>query len=82
MHQRKMSPQFRRISTIYRSPDGDSVRTYGVEMVSAQAVVEFPDVDLSAEAVDRLIRLLRENDVEGCHFDDVVTDYIERLATP
>ena len=82
MRQRGTIPQYTRICTIYHSPDGERVKTYGVEMVSAEGDVEFPDVDLSASAVDRLVALLRECRVEPCHFRDVVTDYIEQLATP
>ena len=77
-----MYPQYTRICTVYCSPDGEHVKTYGVEMTSAEGDVEFPDVDLSASAVDRLVTLLRECRVEPCHFRDVVTDYIEQLATP
>lgn len=74
--------KYTRISTVYCSPDGERVWTYGVEMVSRGTVAEFPDVDLSAEAVDRLICRLQTQQVEPCHFRDVVMDYIEQLATP
>lgn len=82
MRQWGICPQYTRICTVYRSPDGKNVKTYGVEMVSAEGTVEFPDVDLSAAAVDRLVRRLRVHRVEPCHFRDVVMDYIEWLATP
>lgn len=82
MRHPRICPQFTRICTWYCSPDGERVRTYGVKMVSAGDSVEFPDVDLSAAAVDRLVFLLQEQRVEPCHFRDVVTDYIEQLATP
>ncbi len=82
MAQQSGAAKFTRISTVYCSPDGERVWTYGVEMVSPEAVVEFPDVDLSAEAVDRLICRLRTQQVEPCHFRDVVMDYIEQLASP
>ncbi len=82
MRQWGICPRYTRICTVYHSPDGESVKTYGVAMVSVEGTVEFPDVDLSATAVDRLIRWLRMHRVEPCHFRDVVMDYIELLATP
>ena len=82
MQQQGICPQYSRICTIYCSPDGESVRTYGVKMVLPEAVEEFPDVDLSVVAVDRLIGRLQTYRVEPCHFRDVVTDYIEQLAAP
>ena len=82
MYQGNIAPQYSRICTLYRSPDGESVTTYGVEMVSSGTVEKFADVDLSAVAVDRLIARLRTYEVEPCRFRDVVTDYIEQLATP
>lgn len=75
-------PMYRNICTVYTSPDGESVWTYGVEMVSGGNVVEFPDVALSSSAVERLIDRLQTNEVEPCHFCDVVRDYIGELATP
>lgn len=82
MRQQGMSPRFTRICTIYCSPDGESVKTYGIQMILPDAIEEFPDVDLSAAAVDRLIGRLQTYRVEACHFRDVVMDYIEELATP
>ena len=75
-------PIYRKICTTYTSPDGESTWTYGVELVSAGKVVEFPDIALSSAAVERLIDRLRINAVEPCHFFDVVQDYIEECATP
>ncbi len=82
MVQQGVSAEYTRIRTIYCSPDGERVWTYGVKMVLQETVEAFPDVDLSAEAVDRLVALLQTHRVEPCHFRDVVTDYIEQLATP
>lgn len=75
-------PIYQKICTIYTSPDGESVWTYGVEMVADGQVLEFSNVDLSSAAVERLIDRLRACAVEPCHFCDVVRDYIEELATP
>ncbi len=75
-------PIYRKICTIYTSPDGESAWTYGVELVAAGTVVEFPDIDLSSAVVERLIDRLRINTVEPCHFCDAVRDYIEERATP
>lgn len=75
-------PIYRSLCTVYTSPDGECVWTYGVEMVSGERVIEFPDVDLDAEAVERLVDLLQRWQPEPCHFREVVLDYIERLASP
>lgn len=80
--ERKGQPIYRRICTVYTSPDGERVWTYGVEMVSREQVAEFPDVAADAEAVDRLIDRLQQCDVAPCHFHDVVKDFIEEVATP
>ncbi len=82
MIQQGVSAEYTRIRTMYCSPDGERVWTYGIAMVSREAVETFPDIDLSAAAVDRLVVLLQKHRVEPCHFRDVVTDYIEQLATP
>ncbi len=74
-------PIYRNICTVYTSPDGERVWTYGIEMVSGERVIVFPDVDLSSAAVDRLIDRLRACEVEPCHFRDAVLDYIEERAT-
>ncbi len=79
--QQREQPIYRSICTVYTSPDGERVWTYGVEMVSGERVVEFPDVDLSSAAVDRLIDRLQACEVEPCHFRDAVLDYIEERAT-
>ncbi len=78
----KKQPMYRNICTVYTLPDGECVWTYGVEMVSGGKVVEFPDIDLSSVAVERLIDRLRTNEVEPCHFRDAVNNYIEELASP
>ena len=41
---RKEQLWIRRICTMYTSPDGVCVRTYGVEIVSPEGVAEFSDV--------------------------------------
>ncbi len=82
MERHSEQPIYRNICTVYTSPDGECVWTYGVEMVSGGKVVEFPDIDLSSAAVERLIERLRTNAVEPCHFRDAVLDYIEERATP
>lgn len=81
MERQREQPIYRNICTVYTSPDGESVWTYGVEMVSGERVVEFADIDLSSSAVDRLIDCLRACVIESCHFRDVVLDYIEERAT-
>ena len=82
MVQQSVSAEYTRIRTLYCSPDGERVWTYGVEMVSQGRTETFADVDLSVEAVDRLVALLQTYRVEPCHFRDVVSDYIEQLAIP
>ncbi len=79
---RKEQPRIRRICTVYTSPDGVCVRTYGVEVASRQGVALFPDVALESAAVDVLIDRLRVESVEPCHLADVVADYIGELAIP
>lgn len=74
--------KYRKICTVYTTPDGESVRTYGIELTAGGQVAEFPDIDLSSAVVERLIDRLRTNAVEPCHFCDVVRDYIEERATP
>ena len=82
MERQSEQPIYRNVCTVYTSPDGERVWTYGVEMVSGERVEVFPDVDLSSAAVERLIDRLRACEVEPCHFRDAVLDYIEERATP
>ena len=75
-----MHTLYRPIHTIYTSPDGDVVSTYGIEVYTHRGVTEITDIDLCADAVRRLIDRLHEQAVEGCHLRDVVEDYIGERA--
>ena len=72
------APQYRCICTQLTLSGGESISTYGVEMMSCDGIEPFPDVSVDAAEVQRLVDLLRDNAVEPCHFRDVVTDYITR----
>lgn len=75
-----MHALYRQIHTVYTSPDGETVSTYGIEVYTHCGVTEIPDVDLCADAVRRLIDRLRDRAVEKCHLWDVVEDYIGERA--
>ncbi len=71
-------PEYRLISTIYLSPDGETVTTYGIEAVVGRRVMELPDLDFRAAEVQALIDCLQGADVDEYHLQEIVQDFVQR----
>lgn len=59
----------------------EGVPTYGVQgILPCGAVWRWPDVDVDFAVAARLAQRLQEVQPEPCHFEDMVSDFIEEIA--
>lgn len=65
-------------TSVCTTPGADGETVYGVLYRDEEQIFGFPDVDASPAAVEILLERLRRERPEPCHFEEIITDFIDR----
>lgn len=78
-----MEQHWRRIEGRMDSDGAEGFLTFGVQVVCSDGTVwQWPDVDPDPLVVDRLVARLQSAQLEPCHWEDMVLDFIYETADP
>ncbi len=78
-----MEQTWQRIQSVCESDGAVGFPTFGVRVTRPDGTVwQWSDVDPDPAVTDRLVAVLQTTQPEECHWQDVVLDFIHRVAVP
>lgn len=56
--------------------------TYGIKTINEKNPISINDITLEKDCIEKLCKILNDNEIERCHIMDIVRDFVSLINTP